>query len=309
LETRKIVILGSGPAGCTAALYTARADLEPLVFEGLQPGGQLTITTEVENFPGFPEGIMGPELVEIMKKQAERFKAEFIGDRVIEVDLGQRPFLIKGEEHQVKAKALIIATGASARRLGLPSEEKLMGYGVSACATCDGFFFRNKKVLVVGGGDSAMEEANFLTKFASQVKIIHRRDKFRASKFMSEKIKSNPKIDYILDSVVEEIIGEKEIGVQAVRYRNVKTGITSQEAFEGVFLAIGHNPNTEIFRGKLELDRNGYIVTRPGSSLTSVAGIFAAGDCQDHVYKQAVTAAGSGCMAALDAEKFLQEQY
>jgi thioredoxin reductase (NADPH) len=209
----------------------------------------------------------------------------------------------------VKAKALIIATGASARRLGLPSEEKLMGYGVSACATCDGFFFRNKKVLVVGGGDSAMEEANFLTKFASQVKIIHRRDKFRASKFMSEKIKSNPKIDYILDSVVEEIIGEKEIGVQAVRYRNVKTGITSQEAFEGVFLAIGHNPNTEIFRGKLELDRNGYIVTRPGSSLTSVAGIFAAGDCQDHVYKQAVTAAGSGCMAALDAEKFLQEQY
>jgi thioredoxin reductase (NADPH) len=307
MEVRTIVILGSGPAGYTSAIYTARADLKPLLFEGAQPGGQLTITTEVENFPGFAEGIMGPELMNIMRRQAEKFGAEIINDSAREVDLSHRPFTIRGDFTEVQAQALIIATGATARRLGIPSEEKLMGYGVSACATCDGFFFRGKKVLVVGGGDSAIEEASFLSKFASQVRIIHRRDKLRASKIMRERASNNPKIDFIWDSVVEEILGEKMSGVKAVRYRNVKTNNITEAPFEGVFLAIGHKPNTDVFAGQLQMDSAGYIVTQAGSSRTSIEGVFAAGDVQDHIYRQAITAAGSGCIAAIDAERFLEK--
>jgi thioredoxin reductase (NADPH) len=307
MEVRNIVILGSGPAGYTSAIYTARADLKPLLFEGAQPGGQLTITTEVENFPGFAEGIMGPELMNIMRRQAEKFGAEIINDSAREVDLSHRPFTIRGDFTEVQAQALIIATGATARRLGIPSEEKLMGYGVSACATCDGFFFRGKKVLVVGGGDSAIEEASFLSKFASQVRIIHRRDKLRASKIMRERASNNPKIDFIWDSVVEEILGEKMSGVKAVRYRNVKTNNITEAPFEGVFLAIGHKPNTDVFAGQLQMDSAGYIVTQAGSSRTSIEGVFAAGDVQDHIYRQAITAAGSGCIAAIDAERFLEK--
>jgi thioredoxin reductase (NADPH) len=307
MEVRTIVILGSGPAGYTSAIYTARADLKPLLFEGAQPGGQLTITTEVENFPGFAEGIMGPELMNIMRRQAEKFGAEIINDSAREVDLSHRPFTIRGDFTEVQAQALIIATGATARRLGIPSEEKLMGYGVSACATCDGFFFRGKKVLVVGGGDSAIEEAGFLSKFASQVRIIHRRDKLRASKIMRERASNNPKIDFIWDSVVEEILGEKMSGVKAVRYRNVKTNNITEAPFEGVFLAIGHKPNTDVFARQLQMDSAGYIVTQAGSSRTSIEGVFAAGDVQDHIYRQAITAAGSGCIAAIDAERFLEK--
>jgi thioredoxin reductase (NADPH) len=281
--------------------------LKPLLFEGAQPGGQLTITTEVENFPGFAEGIMGPELMNIMRRQAEKFGAEIINDSAREVDLSHRPFTIRGDFTEVQAQALIIATGATARRLGIPSEEKLMGYGVSACATCDGFFFRGKKVLVVGGGDSAIEEASFLSKFASQVRIIHRRDKLRASKIMRERASNNPKIDFIWDSVVEEILGEKMSGVKAVRYRNVKTNNITEAPFEGVFLAIGHKPNTDVFAGQLQMDSAGYIVTQAGSSRTSIEGVFAAGDVQDHIYRQAITAAGSGCIAAIDAERFLEK--
>lgn len=306
METRKVVILGSGPAGYTAAIYTARADLKPLLFEGTQPGGQLTITTEVENYPGFAEGIMGPELMDVMRRQAERFGTDIVMDRAVEVDLSKRPFLVKGDETEVLAETLIIATGASAKRLGLDSEAKLMGYGVSACATCDAFFFRDKKVMVVGGGDTAIEEATHLTKFASEVKIIHRRNELRASKFMQERAYNDAKLSFIWDSVVVEIVGERETGVKAVRYKNVKSGEITEEPFDGVFLGIGHTPNTHIFQGKLELDANGYIVTTPGRSLTSVAGVFAAGDVHDTLYKQAVTAAGAGCRAALDAEKFLQ---
>jgi len=306
MNSRKVVILGSGPAGYTAALYTARADLKPLVFEGLQPGGQLTITTEVENYPGFPEGIMGPELMENMRRQAARFGAEIIPESALQVELRPRPFRIKSDSSEVFAEALIIATGASAKLLNIPSEQKLMGYGVSACATCDGFFFRDKKVLVVGGGDSAMEEANFLTKFACQVRIIHRRNELRASRIMQERAQNNPKISFIWDSLVEEIIGERSTGVSAVRYKNVKTGEITEEPFDGVFLAIGHSPNTQIFHGQLKIDEAGYIVTAPGRSFTSVPGVFAAGDVHDSIYKQAVTAAGAGCRAALDAEKFLE---
>ena len=307
LDTRKVVILGSGPAGYTAALYAARADLHPLVFEGIQPGGQLTITTEVENYPGFEEGVMGPDLMEVMKKQAARFGSEIIPETVYEVDLSQRPFRVKGDETEVLAETLIIATGASARMLGLPSEEKLMGYGVSACATCDGFFFRDKKIIVVGGGDSAIEEAVFLTKFASEVKIIHRRDELRASKIMRERAFNNQKISFIWDSLIEEIIGEKETGVTAVRIKNVKTGEIMEEPMSGVFLAIGHTPNTAFLKGQIDLDESGYIITVPGRSFTSVEGVFAAGDVHDTLYKQAITAAGAGCKAALDAEKFLEE--
>lgn len=307
MDIRKVVILGSGPAGYTAAIYTSRANLNPLLFEGPEPGGQLTITTEVENYPGFAEGITGPELMNIFKLQAERFGTEIIPDRVVEVDLSKRPFYVKGDNSEFKANTLIISTGATARWLGIPSEDKLRGYGVSACATCDGFFFQNKKVLVIGGGDTAMEEAVFLTRFASEVRVIHRRDALRASKIMQEKAFTNEKISFIWDSVVEEVLGERETGVQGVRYKNVKTGELTNELFDGVFLAIGHVPNTEMFKGQLDMDENGYIITRPGSASTGVKGVFAAGDVQDRVYRQAITAAGTGCMAALEAERFLGE--
>ncbi|NQS96878.1 MAG: thioredoxin-disulfide reductase [candidate division Zixibacteria bacterium] len=307
MDIRKVVILGSGPAGYTAAIYTSRANLNPLLFEGSEPGGQLTITTEVENYPGFAEGITGPELMNIFKLQAERFGTEIIPERVVEVDLSKRPFYVKGDNSEFKAKTLIISTGATALWLGIPSEDKLRGYGVSACATCDGFFFQNKKVLVIGGGDTAMEEAVFLTRFASEVRVIHRRDALRASKIMQEKAFTNEKISFIWDSVVEEVLGERETGVQGVRYKNVKTGELTNELFDGVFLAIGYVPNTEIFKGQLDMDENGYIITRPGSASTSVKGVFAAGDVQDRVYRQAITAAGTGCMAALEAERFLGE--
>ena len=307
MDIRKVVILGSGPAGYTAAIYTSRANLKPFLYEGPEPGGQLTITTEIENYPGFSEGIAGPELMNIFKLQAERFGTKIISERVVEVDLSKRPFHIIGDTREVKAETLIIATGATARWLGIPSETKLKGYGVSACATCDGFFFQGKKVLVVGGGDTAMEEAVFLTKFASEVRVIHRRDELRASKIMQDKAFANEKISFIWDSVIEEILGEKGTGVQGVRYRNVKTGKTTNEPFNGVFLAIGHLPNTEIFKGQLDMDESGYIITQPGSACTSVEGVFAAGDVQDRIYRQAITAAGTGCMAALEAERFLGE--
>ena len=305
MDVRKVVIIGSGPAGYTAAIYTARANLKPLLFEGLQPGGQLTITTEVENFPGFPDGVQGPQLMDLFKKQAEKFNTEIIPQAVEQVDLKSHPFKIKSDTRQIFAEALIITTGASAKYLGIPSEEKLKGYGVSACATCDGFFFRDRKVLVVGGGDTAMEEATYLANFASQIRVIHRRDQLRASKFMQEKALKNKKISFIWNSIIEEILGEQQTGVKAVRFKNVKTGEITEEAFDGVFLAIGHKPNTDIFRGQLEMDETGYIITQPGSSRTSVEGVFAAGDVQDKVYRQAVTAAGSGCQAAIDCERWL----
>lgn len=302
----RVIILGSGPAGCTAALYASRAELSPLVLEGIQPGGQLTITTEVENYPGFPKGIMGPQLMLAMKEQAEKFGTRFITTSAIEVDLSHHPFTVKGDNGEVyQTQSLIIATGASAKLLGLPKEKELMGRGVSACATCDGFFFKDKEIAVVGGGDTAMEEAIFLTKFARKVTVIHRRDALRASQIMQERALKNPKIEFLWNTVVEGLISSPEEKLQGLMIRNVKTQQVREMPIEGLFIAIGHQPNTQIFQGLLEMDPQGYIITKPFSTHTSQPGVFACGDVVDKRYRQAITAAGTGCMAAMDCEHYL----
>ena len=304
-----VIIIGSGPAGLTAALYTARANLKPLVFEGLQPGGQLTITTDVENYPGFEHGIMGPELMDVMRKQAQRFGADCKFHIVEGVDFKTQPFKVFVDGNAHLAKSVIIATGASAKLLGLPSETEYMGFGVSACATCDGFFFKDQRIIVIGGGDTAMEEANYLTKFGKEVLIIHRRDDFRASKIMIERAQKNPKIKFMTNTVLEEVLGENENGkrkVTAAKLKNIKTGETTVREVEGIFLGIGHKPNTDIFKGQIDLEDNGYIKTNKANTYTNITGVFACGDAQDHVYRQAVTAAGSGCMAAIDVERYLE---
>ncbi len=309
-ETHRVVILGSGPAGLTAALYTARANLAPIVIAGSQPGGQLTITTEVENYPGFEHGIQGPEMMEVFRRQAERFGAEVIEDEVTEADLGKRPFELKAGKRVIRTHSLIVATGASAKLLALPSEKRLMGFGVSACATCDGFFFKDKEALVVGGGDTAMEEATFLTKFCSKVSVVHRRDQLRASKIMQDRALKNAKIGFIWNSTIDEIYGQPDkTGVTGARLRNVKTGATTDVRIDAVFMAIGHKPNTDLFKGQLEMDETGYLIVRPGSTYTNIEGVFAAGDVADRIYRQAVTAAGTGCMAAIDAERWLEAHH
>ena len=306
VDERNVIVLGSGPAGYAAALYAARADLEPLVLKGLDAGGQLMLTTEVENYPGFPGAILGPELMDAMEKQAARFGAEMLHQTATRVDLSVRPFGVWAGDQEWRAKTLIIATGATAKWLGVPGEDKLRGRGVSACATCDGFFFRDKELVVVGGGDTAMEEATFLTKFASRVTIVHRRDEFRASKIMQDRALANPKISVTWDTVVEEILGDGAVG--AVRLRNVKTGETTEFRTDGVFVAIGHTPNTSLVEGQLELTDGGYIPVEEPTTKTSVPGVFAAGDVTDRVYRQAVTAAGQGCKAAMDAERLLEAE-
>jgi len=299
----KVLIVGSGPAGLTAAIYAARADLEPLMIEGMERGGQLMLTTEVENYPGFPEGIMGPELMDGMRKQAERFGTRIVSSDVTKVDLSERPFKVWVGDEVYESEALIISTGASARWLGIPGESRLRGYGVSACATCDGFFFRDRPIAIVGGGDSAMEEAIFLTKFASKVTILHRRDEFRASKIMAQRAIDHPKIEVLWNTTIEEVLGDDL--VTGLRVKNVLTEEESVLPVEGFFLAIGHDTNTKIFQGQLDLDTSGYISTEGGSTRTSVEGVFAAGDVVDHYYQQAVTAAGMGCQAAIDVEHWL----
>jgi thioredoxin reductase (NADPH) len=303
VEPRELLIIGSGPAGLTAAVYAGRADLAPVVIEGIGAGGQLMLTTDVENYPGFPDGILGPELMMKFREQAERFGAEFVTADVDRVDLSDAPFGAWAGATEYRGRAVIVTTGASARMLGLPAEQRLLGHGVSTCATCDGFFFREKPIAIVGGGDSAIEEALFLTKFATSVTVIHRRDELRASKIMQDRAFANPKVEFRWNTVVEDIVGDGV--VEGLRLRDTLTGQESDFAVSGLFVAIGHDPNTELFRGQLELDENGYLVTEADSTRTTVEGVFAAGDVQDHVYRQAVTAAGSGCMAAIEAERWL----
>jgi thioredoxin reductase (NADPH) len=306
VEQRDVVILGSGPAGLTAALYTARADLKPLVLKGIDAGGQLMLTTEVENYPGFPDAVLGPELMERMEKQAARFEAELLHQEATRVDLSSRPFGVWSGDQEWRARTLIIATGASARMLGLESERQLLGHGVSTCATCDGFFFRGQELLVVGGGDSAIEEALFLTRFATKVTVIHRRDALRASKIMQDRAFANDKIEFLWDSVVDEILGDGQVA--GARIRNVKTGDSQDVAAGGMFVAIGHTPNTKLFEGQLEMNAQGYITVQEPTTRTSVEGVFGAGDVVDFIYRQAVTAAGMGCEAAIDAERFLEAE-
>jgi thioredoxin reductase (NADPH) len=305
MDERNVVIIGSGPAGFTAALYAARANLRPLVLKGLEAGGQLMLTTEVENFPGFPEGIMGPELMELMEKQAVRFEAEMLHQAASKVDLSARPFRIWSGDEEFTAHSVIVATGASAKMLGIPGEDRLLGHGVSTCATCDGFFFRGQDLVVVGGGDSAMEEAIFLTRFATKVTVVHRRDELRASKILQQRALENERISFVWDSVVEEVVGDGS--VSGVRVRNLKTDDTSELETGGVFVAIGHNPNTSVFEGQLDMT-DGYILVREPTTATSVEGVFAAGDVVDFTYRQAITAAGMGCKAAMDAERWLELQ-
>ena len=308
----KVVIIGSGPAGLTAAIYAARANLNPVIFEGMQPGGQLTITTEVENYPGFVDGIQGPELMSIMRDQAVRFGTTALFNEISEVDLSQRPFVLKSDDGKTyTADSVIISTGASARLLGIESESKFMGFGVSACATCDGFFYKEKKVLVVGGGDTALEEANYLTKFASEVILIHRREGFRASKIMLERAEKNPKIKFNLNQVLKEVVGTENMGIKSVTgavLENTQDGTITKIDADGIFIAIGHQPNTKIFAKQLDMDETGYLDVKAGSTYTNIEGVFAAGDVADKTYRQAITAAGSGCMAALDSQRWLEEK-
>jgi thioredoxin reductase (NADPH) len=305
-ETREVVIVGSGPAGLTAAVYAGRANLSPIVIEGIGAGGQLMLTTDVENYPGFPDGILGPELMIKFREQAERFGAQFVTADADRVDLSSAPFGVWVGEHEYRSRSVIVSTGATARMLGLPNEQRLLGHGVSTCATCDGFFFREKTIAVVGGGDSAIEEALFLTKFATRVTVVHRRDELRASKIMQDRAFANPKIDFAWNAIVDDVVGNGS--VESLRMRDTVTGAQSDLDVHGLFVAIGHDPNTALFRDQLDLDDDGYIITAPDSTRASVEGVFACGDVQDHVYKQAVTAAGSGCMAAIEAERWLGEQ-